>query len=110
MVQVGILFIWGALNGFGLIVSKFWKKISPYRNSKWLITHAWKVFLTFNFITFTRVFFRAGSNLHHNPKEANDIALELCKEYAGKDWDRYGLIHLREVPLFFIKWYLYLCL
>ena len=76
--------IWGALNGFGLIVSKFWKKISPYRNSKLLITNAWKVFLTFNFITFTRVFFRAGSNLHQNPKEANDIALERAENMLVK--------------------------
>lgn len=76
--------IWGALNGFGLIVSKFWKKISPYRNSKLWITHAWKVLLTFNFITFTRVFFRAGSNLHQNPKEANDIALERAENMLYK--------------------------
>ncbi len=51
--------IWGGLNGIGLIVYKFWKKISPWENRKNLFTHAWKIFLTFNFITFTRIWFRA---------------------------------------------------
>jgi len=51
--------IWGGLNGLGLIFYKHWKKISPYEKSKHWATHAWKLFLTFNFITLTRVFFRA---------------------------------------------------
>ena len=51
--------IWGGLNGLGLVVYKFWKKISPYENRKGLLVHVWKIFLTFNFITFTRIWFRA---------------------------------------------------
>ena len=47
--------IWGGLNGLGLVVYKFWKKISPYENRKGLLVHVWKIFLTFNFITFTRI-------------------------------------------------------
>lgn len=37
----------------------------------WLDT-GWNVFLTFVFISFTRLFFRSGSNL--NPAEANEVA------------------------------------
>lgn len=49
--------IWGALNGIGLVIYKNWKKISPYEKSSWMIVHFWKIFLTFNFITFTRIWF-----------------------------------------------------
>jgi D-alanyl-lipoteichoic acid acyltransferase DltB (MBOAT superfamily) len=51
--------IWGGLNGIGLIIYKFWKRISPYENKKNIWVHIWKIFLTFNFITFTRIWFRA---------------------------------------------------
>jgi hypothetical protein len=51
--------IWGGLNGIGLVIYKFWRKISPYENRKGILVHAWKIFITFNFITFTRIWFRA---------------------------------------------------
>ncbi len=51
--------IWGGLNGLGLMVSKLWRKISPYEKIKSWPVHAWKVFNTFMFITFTRIYFRA---------------------------------------------------
>lgn len=50
--------VWGAMNGSALIIYNYWKKISPYENKNWLIVHFWKIFLTFNFITFTRLWFR----------------------------------------------------
>ncbi len=52
--------IWGGLNGLGLIVYKYWKKISPFKNSNWL-GHFVGIFITFNFITFTRIWFRGES-------------------------------------------------
>jgi alginate O-acetyltransferase complex protein AlgI len=50
--------IWGAMNGAALVIYKYWKSISPYENKQWLFVHFWKIFLTFNFITFTRIWFR----------------------------------------------------
>jgi len=50
--------IWGMMNGAALVFYNYWKKISPYENSSWWIVHFWKIFLTFNFITFTRIWFR----------------------------------------------------
>jgi alginate O-acetyltransferase complex protein AlgI len=50
--------IWGAMNGFALILYNYWKTISPYENKKGRIVHFWKIFVTFNFITFTRIWFR----------------------------------------------------
>jgi D-alanyl-lipoteichoic acid acyltransferase DltB (MBOAT superfamily) len=31
--------IWGAMNGAALILYNYWKKISPYEKSSWLIVH-----------------------------------------------------------------------
>jgi len=54
--------IWGGLNGLGLVFYKLWNKISPWKDkSKWYL-RMWAIFLTFTFITLTRVWFRAGSN------------------------------------------------
>ncbi|MBN1951420.1 MAG: MBOAT family protein [Bacteroidales bacterium] len=50
--------VWGGLNGLGLVVYKMWKKISPYENKTHWAVNAWKVLLTFTFITFTRIWFR----------------------------------------------------
>ncbi len=50
--------IWGAMNGAALVIYNYWKKISPYENKSWLIVHFWKILITFNFITFTRIWFR----------------------------------------------------
>ncbi len=48
----------------------------------------WSVLTTFIFITFTRLFFRSGSNL--DPAEANRVAWETAKNMVnriGGDWD-----------------------
>jgi D-alanyl-lipoteichoic acid acyltransferase DltB (MBOAT superfamily) len=50
--------IWGAMNGLALIIYNYWRKISPYEDKRGPLTHFWKIFLTFNFITFTRIWFR----------------------------------------------------
>lgn len=50
--------IWGTMNGVALVIYNYWKTISPYEHStKWPV-RAWKIFLTFNFITFTRIWFK----------------------------------------------------
>jgi alginate O-acetyltransferase complex protein AlgI len=51
--------LWGGINGVGLLVYKWWKKISPYEHKTDWLTHLWKVGITFVFITFTRIFFRS---------------------------------------------------
>lgn len=50
--------IWGAMNGVALIIYKYWRKISFYENSKHWLASFWKVFITFNFITLTRIWFK----------------------------------------------------
>ncbi len=50
--------IWGALNGAALVIYKYWKSISPYEKKTGGLSRFWKIFITFNFITFTRIWFR----------------------------------------------------
>ncbi len=53
--------IWGGLNGIGLVIYKYWRQISPFKdNTNWAVRF-YAVFLTFNFITATRIWFRAES-------------------------------------------------
>ncbi|MCH8554464.1 MAG: MBOAT family protein [Schleiferiaceae bacterium] len=52
---------WGGLNGLGLLVYKFWKPVSPWGDKKKWFNRFLGIFLTFNFITFTRTWFR-GEN------------------------------------------------
>jgi len=65
--------IWGGLNGLGLIVYKFWKKISPWEKSNHWLSSFWKIFITFNFITFTRIWFR-GESMQGTTDLLNQIA------------------------------------
>jgi len=53
--------IWGGLNGIGLVIYKYWRKISPFAESKHWAVRFYAIFLTFNFITATRIWFRSES-------------------------------------------------
>ncbi|MDR1631711.1 MAG: MBOAT family protein [Dysgonamonadaceae bacterium] len=65
------------------------KKISVNpSNLRYLFSNMWAVFQTFVFITFTRLFFRSGSNL--NPADANETAWNTAKNMVSKiggAWD-----------------------
>jgi len=51
--------IWGGLNGIGLIVYKYWRKISPFKGNHHWAVRFYSIFITFNFITMTRIWFRS---------------------------------------------------
>ncbi|MDP2174808.1 MAG: MBOAT family O-acyltransferase [Bacteroidota bacterium] len=70
--------IWGGLNGLGLMVYKFWRKISPYEKMKTLPVRFWKIFITFSFISLTRIFFRA-----EDMNQANEV---IYKIWNDLDW------------------------
>ena len=53
--------IWGGLNGIGLLIYKQWRKISPFKGNHTWPVRFYAIFLTFNFITFTRIWFRGES-------------------------------------------------
>jgi D-alanyl-lipoteichoic acid acyltransferase DltB (MBOAT superfamily) len=68
--------IWGGLNGLGIVVYKLWKKISPYEHSTHWAARAWKIFNTFVFITFTRIWFRSESM-----EKANQLIHQVIHEF-----------------------------
>ncbi len=53
--------IWGGLNGLGILVYKYWRRISPWEKYDNRFSVFWKILLTFTFITFTRIYFRGES-------------------------------------------------
>jgi len=70
--------IWGGLNGIGLVVYKLWKRISPYEKSKHWGVRLWKIFITFQFITFTRIWFRSESM-----EQANQLIYQITRAFDG---------------------------
>jgi D-alanyl-lipoteichoic acid acyltransferase DltB (MBOAT superfamily) len=95
--------IWGGLNGLGLVISKFWRRISPYEKLKSLPVHWWKVLNTFAFITLTRIFFRA-----EDMNQANEV---ISKIWGDIHWSILPeiLINFKEVFLmlalaFIVHW------
>jgi alginate O-acetyltransferase complex protein AlgI len=70
--------IWGGINGLGIVVYKQWKKISPYEHSSHWAARLWKIFITFQFITFTRIWFRSDSMEH-----ANELIHQVVHAFNG---------------------------
>lgn len=53
--------LWGGLHGFGLIIHKLWIRIAGGRGEKSRLWRFLSIFITFNFVSFCWIFFRAGS-------------------------------------------------
>ena len=68
--------VWGGLNGVGILVYKQWKRISPYEKSNHWLARFWKIFNTFVFITFTRIWFRSESM-----EKANQLIRPITQEF-----------------------------
>jgi len=89
-----LFFVWTLVLAAGTLVRLGYflacRSSRPDRESpaaKW-ISNAWAVFQTFVFITFTRLFFRSGSNL--DPALANEEAWNTAKHMVtqiGSAWD-----------------------
>ena len=87
-------FVWVSVIFIGTIIRLLLSFLRPKKPKKkqellgrWLGT-AWAVLQTFVFITFTRLFFRSGSNLP--PAEANQTAWDTAKNMVSKiggKWD-----------------------
>ena len=81
-----MFFVWLLIIWVGTAV----KAVMPgpdWASVRWL-SNAWDIFQTFVFITFTRLFFRSGSNL--DPAQANEQAWNTAKNMVnqiGSAWD-----------------------
>ena len=86
--------IWGTMNGLALVFYNYWKKISPYEKSEIWIARFWKIFITFNFISFTRIWFRLqddkgpGEFLNHMFTKFN---------FTIEEFNRYFMYFLPEM-------------
>ena len=82
-----MFFWWTVIISFGALVGMIFHKVRKGKAVSW-ISGAWSVLMTFIFITFTRLFFRSGSNL--DPAEANEKAWSTAKNMVnqiGGQWD-----------------------
>ena len=82
-----LFFWWTLILAFGAVVGMVFHKCRKGAALKW-IRDSWSVLMTFIFITFTRLFFRSGSNL--DPAEANEKAWNTAKNMVnriGGEWD-----------------------
>ena len=76
-----IAVIWTGIIFFGTLISALYNAFRRGKPIEWL-SRTWAIFLTFVFITFTRLFFRSGSNL--DPAEANEVAWNTAKNMVGQ--------------------------
>ncbi len=110
-----VFFVWMAVVAAGTMVVAL-MSLKPFRSLtpiKWL-SNGWAIVQTFVFITFTRLFFRAGSNL--DPATANQHAWETAQNMVhqiGSVWNmavipsivvEYGHIFLLFVVGMVIHW------
>ncbi len=56
--------IWGGLHGIGLVINKLWIKVFPRKGNPGRIKRFISVFITFNFVSFCWIFFRAFDMEH----------------------------------------------
>ena len=83
--MIGI--VWSGIWLFGTIIKTVFNLIKPDKEVGWL-DKTWGIFQTFVFISFTRLFFRSGSNL--DPAIANETAWETAKAMVnsiGGQWN-----------------------
>lgn len=82
-----MLFVWVFCIAIGTSVRYVYHRMGGKREFAW-IANAWAVLQTFIFISFTRLFFRSGSNL--DPATANEEAWNTAKNMVtriGSAWD-----------------------
>ncbi len=87
-----LFFVWTLIILAGTLVKAVYAAVTPGPDrvspaAKWCC-NAWDIFQTFVFITFTRLFFRSGSNL--DPALANEQAWNTAKNMVnqiGSHWD-----------------------
>jgi D-alanyl-lipoteichoic acid acyltransferase DltB (MBOAT superfamily) len=73
--------VWTGIIFVGTTIEAIVNAIRKGKPIKWAL-RSWSIFLTFVFITFTRLFFRSGSNL--DPTEANATAWNTAKSMVNQ--------------------------
>ena len=87
-----VLFVWCLIVLTGNVIRMVYNLMGGKKAWQWL-QDAWAVFQTFTFITFTRLFFRSGSNL--DPAVANETAWNTAKNMVNQMG---GFWHIDRIP------------
>ncbi len=88
-------FIWGGLHGVGLAFHKMWMQLFPKKKKTNRLMHFLLVFITFNFVQFAWIFFRAesmqsvGQMLH---QIVFDFRPEIILQVVSGYWKVFSLI------------------
>lgn len=89
-----MFFVWMLVTFAGAFIRMVYNLCGGKAGFKWL-ENAWAVFQTFVFITFTRLFFRSGSNL--NPADANEVAWSTAKNMVGQIGSHWNLAQIPAI-------------
>ena len=89
-----VLFVWCAIILAGNMLRMLYNLFGGKKPWQWL-QDAWAIFQTFTFITFTRLFFRSGSNL--DPAEANETAWNTAKNMVNQMGSRWRIDQIPDI-------------
>ena len=89
-----MLFVWCMIVLAGNMIRMLYNLFGGKKTMQWL-QDAWAIFQTFTFITFTRLFFRSGSNL--NPAEANETAWNTAKNMVNQMGSHWRLDQIPDI-------------
>ena len=89
-----MLFVWCMIVLAGNVLRMLYNLFGGQKTLQWL-QDAWAIFQTFTFITFTRLFFRSGSNL--DPAEANETAWNTAKNMVNQMGSRWRLEQIPDI-------------
>lgn len=95
--------IWGGLNGIGILIYKYWRYISPYENSNHFLVRAWRITITFLFITFTRVYFR-GNSMEQIDKQYYQIMNNMDLDNALRLFIEYDAVFIVMLIGYITHW------
>ena len=78
----------------GITLTELAKK-SQFSIFNFQLPRAWNILFTFVFISFTRLFFRSGSNL--DPAEANEVAWQTASQMVGQIGSEWNLAQVPAI-------------
>lgn len=89
-----IFTVWAGVFFAGTLIRCIYSAIFPNRDVAWL-NNSWNIFMTFVFISFTRLFFRSGSNL--DPATANETAWNTAKAMVNSIGGHWNIAAIPEI-------------
>ena len=93
--------VWGGLHGIGLVINKIWKNHFGDRTQNGWLVRAFSVFLTFQFVSFCWIFFRAP-DMHSVGLMLQQIFGNFMPVGNGNLFAAYGSVFLLMAAGYFI--------